>query len=69
MYKILDNRSLLDEIPFTRTNSGMNILGLVMFSVIFGIIISIMGQDGVPLQKFFSSLEGAMMKLISLVIW
>ncbi len=64
------DRAKLVEIPSTKVNDGMNILGVVMFSVALGITISRMGEvDGGPLKRFFKSLEGASMKLIALVIW
>lgn len=49
--------------------SGMNVLGLVVFSIFFGIIIGRMGQKGKPLLDFFDSLSEATMQLIRLVIW
>ncbi|KAJ1365317.1 putative sodium-dependent excitatory amino acid transporter glt-4 [Parelaphostrongylus tenuis] len=51
------------------SSDGMNILGLVMFSVALGITIGYIGEEGVPLKAFFKSLEAVSMKLISLVIW
>ncbi len=66
---VSEEKADLHEAPDTHINDGMNILGLVMFSVAFGIVISRMGEKGTPLKNFFASLEGAMMALISLVIW
>ena len=48
---------------------GMNVLGLVVFSVAIGIIISRMGPLGKPLYDFFSALAEATMKLVVIVIW
>ncbi|GMT35109.1 hypothetical protein PFISCL1PPCAC_26406 [Pristionchus fissidentatus] len=64
-----DERAFLEEVPEKITSDGMNILGLVMFSVAFGITISWIGDEGIPLKLFFKSLETTSMKLISLVIW
>ncbi|KAL3868595.1 hypothetical protein ACJMK2_041396 [Sinanodonta woodiana] len=55
--------------PQIVTSSGMNILGLVVFSIFFGITIAKMGKDGKPLLDFFESLHNATMKLVMLVIW
>ena len=47
----------------------MNILGLVVVAVGFGIVISSMKEEGKPLADFFNALEAATMKLIIVVIW
>ncbi len=65
----LEERIGLQEIPNEIVSNGMNIMGLVLFSVSLGIVISVMGEEGRPLKQFFKSLEGASMRLISLVIW
>ncbi|KHJ80087.1 excitatory amino acid transporter 1 domain protein [Oesophagostomum dentatum] len=62
-------RSVFTELPEKVTSDGMNILGLVMFSVALGITISWIGEEGLALKAFFKSLEAVSMKLISLVIW
>ncbi|CAJ0610500.1 unnamed protein product [Cylicocyclus nassatus] len=62
-------RAVFTELPEKITSDGMNILGLVMFSVAFGITISWIGEEGLALKAFFKSLEAVSMKLISLVIW
>ena len=48
---------------------GMNILGIVVFSIFFGIMCSKMGPAGKPLLDFFEALHVATMKLTMLVIW
>lgn len=50
-------------------NKGTNVLGIVMFSVIFGATIGKMQQKGKPLLDFFVSLSEAMMIITSWVIW
>jgi Na+/H+-dicarboxylate symporter len=48
---------------------GMNVLGLVMFSVILGATIGKMGERGKPIQDFLVSLSEAMMIITRWVIW
>ncbi|VDM78329.1 unnamed protein product [Strongylus vulgaris] len=69
IYSTLEARLVFTEIPEKVTSDGMNILGLVMFSVALGITISWIGEEGLALKAFFKSLEAVSMKLISLVIW
>merc|ERR1711962_190191 len=49
-------------------NSSTNILGLVMFSVVTGISISLSGEDGRPLLQFFKSVSHVMMKVTNWVV-
>lgn len=55
--------------PDTRLEDGMNILGLVVFSVAYGIVISRMGDQGLPQRRFFDSMAEASLNLITIVIW
>ena len=48
---------------------GMNILGLAVFSVLFGIVLGRMGAKANPLKKFFSALNDAVMILVTLIMW
>uniref|UniRef100_A0A8C0GUP5 Amino acid transporter n=1 Tax=Chelonoidis abingdonii TaxID=106734 RepID=A0A8C0GUP5_CHEAB len=47
----------------------MNALGLVVFSVCFGLVIGSMKQKGRALQEFFSCLNEAIMRLVAIIIW
>ncbi|XP_033118636.1 excitatory amino acid transporter 3-like [Anneissia japonica] len=46
-----------------------NILGIVVFSVAFGIVLGRMKEGGDPLRAFFNSLNEAVMQLVKIVIW
>ena len=48
---------------------GMNVLGLVMFSIVFGIVLGRMGDKGNPLKAFFETLNEVVMRMVSLVMW
>lgn len=48
---------------------GMNVLGLVMFSVILGATIGKMREKGKPIQDFLVALSEAMMIITRWVIW
>ncbi|ELU17609.1 hypothetical protein CAPTEDRAFT_178858 [Capitella teleta] len=49
--------------------SGTNILGLVVFSCVFGIIIGKMGRAGEPVLRLMISLQDAIIRLVQLIIW
>jgi len=49
-------------------SSSTNILGLVIFSVITGIAISLSGEEGKPLLHFFKSVSHVMMKVTNWVV-
>jgi len=52
----------------TSMKDNTNILGLVVFSLVFGVAIAAVGEDGKPILSFFSSLVSVMMKVTSWVI-
>ena len=47
----------------------MNVLGLVVFSIVFGIVLGRMGDKGTPLKAFFETLNEVVMKMVTLVMW
>ena len=53
----------------TNPTGGMNILGLAVFSIVFGIILGKMGGKAKPLKAFFSALNDAVMILVTLIMW
>ena len=46
----------------------LSILGLVVFSLVFGVAIAAVGEEGEAILKFFSSLVSVMMKVTGWVI-
>ena len=52
-----------------KSDDGVNLLGLTMFSIIFGIVIGKLGPKGKPLVEFFSTLNDAMLMLVTLIMW
>jgi len=47
----------------------MQVLGLIMFSVLLGAVLSTMGERGRPVLNFFAGLNDALMKIVHLVVW
>lgn len=48
---------------------SINVLGLVMFSIVFGIVLGRTGERGMPLKAFFEALNEVIMKMVTLVMW
>ena len=58
----------VDDPKVTKAD-GMNILGLVVFSIFFGCTLSRMGPSGKPLADLFECMHIATMKIVTLIIW
>uniref|UniRef100_A0A8C7WPS2 Amino acid transporter n=1 Tax=Oryzias sinensis TaxID=183150 RepID=A0A8C7WPS2_9TELE len=58
-----------EMIPIPGSVNGINALGLVMFSMCFGLIIGKMNEQGQPLRDFFDSLNEAIMRLVAIIMW
>nr|XP_043892550.1 excitatory amino acid transporter 1-like isoform X2 [Solea senegalensis] len=55
--------------PKEGSADGMNIMGVVFFSIAFGITLSLMGDEGKPLKDFFNCLNKAIINLVNAIIW
>ncbi|XP_060934114.1 excitatory amino acid transporter 4 isoform X2 [Limanda limanda] len=58
-----------ETIPMSGSSNGVNALGLVVFSMCFGLVIGNMKQQGQALRDFFDCLNEAIMRLVSIIIW
>lgn len=50
-------------------SDGINVLGLIVFCVAFGLVIGKMGDKGRILLEFFDALNEATMKLVQIIMW
>ncbi|XP_076783476.1 neutral amino acid transporter B(0) [Arvicanthis niloticus] len=62
-------RENVTMIQFGREVEGMNILGLVMFAIVFGVALRKLGPEGELLIRFFNSFNDATMVLVSWIMW
>ena len=51
------------------SREGMNVLGIIVFTIAFGIMLGKLGPDGRKVVKAIGVLNEAIMKLVSLVMW
>ncbi|XP_058231621.1 solute carrier family 1 member 3a isoform X2 [Hemibagrus wyckioides] len=58
-----------EDIPVLGTVNSINALGLVVFSMSFGLIIGSMKEQGQPLRDFFDCLNDAIMRLVAIIMW
>ncbi|KAL8625646.1 hypothetical protein ACOMHN_043921 [Nucella lapillus] len=58
-----------DLVPVLKNVDGINMLGLVVFSIATGIAINHVGHSGQPLKRLFDSLAEVTLVLVSVVIW
>lgn len=58
-----------EVIPVPGQVNGVNALGLVVFSMCFGLIIGNMKEQGQLLRDFFDSLNEAIMQLVAIIMW
>ncbi|XP_016532721.1 excitatory amino acid transporter 1-like [Poecilia formosa] len=57
------------QTPTAGTSDGINIVGLLVFSVAFGLVLSSMGSEGKPLRDLINCMNKAIMRLVSIAIW
>lgn len=58
-----------EMIPVSGSADGMNALGLVVFSLLFGLVIGKLKQQGHPLKDFFNCLNDAIMLIVAIIMW
>lgn len=57
------------QVPYGTELEGMNILGLVLFAMVFGVALKKLGTEGEELIRFFNAFNEATMVLVSWIMW
>uniref|UniRef100_A0A668USH7 Amino acid transporter n=1 Tax=Oreochromis aureus TaxID=47969 RepID=A0A668USH7_OREAU len=57
------------SVPYGTETDGMNILGLVLFAMVFGVALRKLGDEGEELIRFFNAFNEATMVLVSWIMW
>uniref|UniRef100_A0A8C5P9T6 Amino acid transporter n=1 Tax=Leptobrachium leishanense TaxID=445787 RepID=A0A8C5P9T6_9ANUR len=68
MGKLQEMMSMEEVIPVPGSANGVNALGLVVFSMCFGLVIGKMKEQGRALKEFFDCLNEAIMRLVAIII-
>ncbi|KAI4813023.1 hypothetical protein KUCAC02_024377, partial [Chaenocephalus aceratus] len=61
--------ALYQKVPIGTDTDGMNILGLVLFAMVFGVALRKLGEEGEELIRFFNAFNEATMVLVSWIMW
>lgn len=51
------------------TREGMNVLGIIIFSIAFSVVLARLGPEGAKVVRVISTLNEAIMKLVGFVMW
>lgn len=55
-------------VPSTEYTAGMNVLGVIIFCIAFGIVVSQLGDEAQVMVDFFSAMDKIIMKLVGYVM-
>uniref|UniRef100_A0A8C6L7A6 Amino acid transporter n=1 Tax=Nothobranchius furzeri TaxID=105023 RepID=A0A8C6L7A6_NOTFU len=61
--------TIYQKVPVGTETDGMNILGLVLFAMVFGVALRKLGEEGEELIRFFNAFNEATMVLVSWIMW
>uniref|UniRef100_A0A8C7YGE2 Amino acid transporter n=1 Tax=Oryzias sinensis TaxID=183150 RepID=A0A8C7YGE2_9TELE len=61
--------TIYQKVPYGTEADGMNILGLVLFAMVFGVALRKLGEEGEELIRFFNAFNEATMVLVSWIMW
>ncbi|KAK3705771.1 hypothetical protein QZH41_008877 [Actinostola sp. cb2023] len=53
----------------TKSSPGVNVIGITAFCIVFGVVLAQLKEKGLPLAHLFSSLNDAVMKIVTLIMW
>ncbi|KAG9480457.1 hypothetical protein GDO78_012100 [Eleutherodactylus coqui] len=69
MGRLHEMMEMEEVVPVAGSANGVNALGLVVFSMCFGLVIGNMKEQGRALKEFFDCLNEAIMRLVAIIIW
>ncbi|VDK86712.1 unnamed protein product, partial [Onchocerca ochengi] len=63
------NGSLTIMKPSVEYTAGMNVLGVIVFCISFGIVLSQLGEQAQTMVNFFAIMDQVIMRLVMLIMW
>ena len=67
--QVIKEENVIFEYAGQDKYNSPNLLGVLIVSIIFGIILSGLGDNGKPIVDLFSCLFKVVMKIVDIVIW
>ncbi|CAD6195333.1 unnamed protein product [Caenorhabditis auriculariae] len=62
-------RGMTHVVPRTHYVNGMNVLGIIVFCIVMGLVISRLGAQAKPLADFFQALDVVITRMVLLIMW
>ncbi|XP_046843178.1 excitatory amino acid transporter 3-like isoform X2 [Xenia sp. Carnegie-2017] len=69
VFQVIEESGSYYEYDGLKKNSRFNLIGILVFSVAFGVVLSKMGEQGRLMTQWFTILLEVTMKMVNIVIW
>lgn len=69
VFQVIEESGSYYEYDGLKKNSRLNLIGILAFSVAFGVVLSKMGEQGRLMTQWFTILLEVTMKMVNIVIW
>ncbi|CAI2326937.1 unnamed protein product [Caenorhabditis sp. 36 PRJEB53466] len=57
------------KVPKTEYVNGMNVLGIIVFCIVMGLVISRLGEEAKPLANLFHALDLVITRMVMIIMW
>ena len=69
VFQVMEESGWDYEYDGLKMDNRLNIIGILVFSIAFGVILSKMGEQGRPMTQWFSIMLEVTMKLVEIIMW
>jgi Na+/H+-dicarboxylate symporter len=69
VFQVIEESGSEYEYDGLKKDDRLNVMGIIAFSIAFGVILSKMGESGKPMTQWFIILLEITMKLVEVVMW
>ena len=67
--QLIEESGVNYEFDGVKKENRLNILGILVFSIVFGVFLSKMGEQGKLMTQWFSIMLEITMKIVELIMW